>query len=378
MNKAAYFALLLLGACAGQTPRAETIRKESGALGEETFLEAPWRSSNIDQTAMEDGQVGLVVVALENGSVDSDLTAYLETELNALQRFPVVGMAAGGSVQDAISQLASMGEVASSDGSSRPTITYQLELSPKRRSEVRDGENYSPLSVLPVRLHEFWYEGPANLYAVEGGVRRAAWGDRTFRSRSSWKWEGLSLGGDHRSGFNPSDSNEVELAYLEARSSLLFNFSKEVYSKLGRLAAVENALRSGSDVLLSTPLGSRQGVMPGQPMFIMYREGNLEVFLAKALAQNVTSGGATLRVIQWKRGDAQAQEFADDPSSFVARKAANVVARTEGLALPESWSERSAELDRLLQKYADDAKPYVDSVKDRRKREVLRDLISGQ
>lgn len=378
--------LIVLGACAAPQQRATTpnVRAESGALSQEEFLNQPWRSSNIRQTAMKDGRVKMLVMAIDkNNEVDPVMTEYLETELNALSRFPVESMFSGQAVAAAASELAGFGAVDADEGSNAQ-IGYLLEWKLLKKYKERTPDDYFPLKQMPVHLHEYWYEGPVNLFEIGGEGRKAIWADRTFRSRSSWKYQIVKRDKKtnrtvHNRMHDPDDPSQEDAAYDEAKSSMLFNFSKEVYSKLGRMAEIEGALKSGGDVLLSTPMGSTDGVVQGQPVFVSYRQGNLEVFLAKALAENPTTEGATLRVIQWKPGEALAEDFAADPTSFVSRYGSAIVARTEGLALPESWSERSAALDALFDTYVADAESIfgVPYMKKAEKQKIL-DLVAGQ
>ena len=384
--------LIVLGACAAPQSRTTgpipTIRSESGALSEEAFLNAPWRSSNIQQTAMEDGQVKLFVQAnrvTDKGvEPDQEMTEYLETELNALQRFPVESFTAGFAVANNASEIGEFGMADVKEGTNAE-IGYLLEWKLKKKSEVRTPSSYPPIGATMHHLHEYWYEGPVNLWQIGGAGRKAVWADRTFRSRSAWKLEKMKVEGEgaarrivHGGLHDPSSKKQEDMAYDEAASSLVFNFSKEVYSKLGRIAPVENAIKSGADVLISTPLGSNQGVVQGQPMFVAYKMGNLEVFLGKAIVDNPSAEGSTLRVIQWKPGEALAEEFAAEPTSFISRNLSAIVARTEGLALPEAWSERSAALEFLLQKYEDDAKAFLVVNISKKDRETVLGLIRGQ
>ena len=372
--------LILLGACAApqQRPAAKTIRSETGALSEVEFLNAPWRSTNIQQTAMADGRVKmLVLVTDENGEPDTGMTEFLETELNALQRFPVESRIAGRTLAGAAEKLELIGNV-DMEQSINSEIGYLLEWKLKRNHKRWHGDNTGLLLNAPVALHEYWYEGPLNLFQVGGGARRAIWADRTFRSSSAWKWELTRLDGGHSGLHDHFDQDKESLAYDEARSSILFNFSKEAYSKLGREASVENALKSGADVLMSTAMGSQDGVVQGQPMFVAYRQGNLEVFLAKAIVENPSLEGSTLRVIQWKPGEALAEDFAADPTSFISRYGSAIVARTEGLALPESWSERAAEADRLMTKYVADTKALVGQMVKPDVMKALLDLLESR
>ena len=84
-------------------------------------------------------------------------------------------------------------------------------------------------------------------------------------------------------------------------------------------------------------------------------------------------------MIQWKPGEALAEDFAADPTSFVSRYESAIVARTEGLALPESWSERSKALDALFEAYVADAKSLcsVPNMKKPQKQEIV-ELVAGQ
>ena len=357
--------LIVLGACAAPQQRSTTasnVRAESGALSQDDFLNAPWRSSNIQQTAMEDGRVKMVVMAIdEAGKIDRDMTEYLETELNALQRFPIESTISGGSVSDTVSELFDLGEVDTEEGTNAQ-IGYVLEWRLKKMNAVLTPEEFKPLLNISANLHEYWYEGPLNMFQVGGAGKKAIWADRTFRSKSAWKFESVSLKGKHVGLHDPSDEKQRQAAWDETKSSMLFNFSKEVYSKLGREAAVENAVKSGADVLMSTALGSTDGVVQGQPMFVTYKMGNLQIMLAKAIVENPSAEGSTLRVIQWNRGESLAEEFAADPTAFISRNLSAIVARTEGLALPESWSERSAALELLLEKYADDGREFMEKV----------------
>ena len=374
--------LIVLGACAAPQQRstASNVRAESGALSQDDFLNAPWRSSNIQQTAMEDGRVKMVVLAVDEktGKIDRDMTEYLETELNALQRFPIESTIAGSSVTDTVSELFDLGEVDAEEGTNAQ-IGYVLEWKLKKLHKVRTPKELEALRYVSANLHEYWYEGPLNLFQIGGAGKKAIWADRTFRSKSAWKYESVRLNGEHAGLHDPSDEVQKKLAWDETKSSMLFNFSKEVYSKLGREASVENALKSGADVLMSTPLGSNDGVVQGQPMFVAYKMGNLQVFLAKAIVENPSAEGSTLRVIQWNRGESLAEEFAADPTSFISRNLSAIVARTEGLALPESWSERSAALETLLQSYVDDGRQYLSAVQAPQavSKELL-DLISSR
>jgi hypothetical protein len=124
--------------------------------------------------------------------------------------------------------------------------------------------------------------------------------------------------------------------------------TKELYSKIGRSAAIDGVLRSGDEVLVSVPIGSREGVMTKQPMFLTYKSGSMQIFLAKAIADSVTSDTATLRIVGWNTPDERAEAMSQDPEGFFARNAGRIVARTEGLAMPPEWSERGLEIDRMI------------------------------
>jgi hypothetical protein len=365
---------ILLHACA--SPSMTTVRAESGALSEDEFLSAPWESSNLDSVATEDTAVLIVEVRGEDGELDPSFSAFLETELNSLQRFPVLAMSAGQGSEEDVAQLIDLGVLNPAGGSAaqKPDVVYRIELQAIPRYMEYSDKNLLPLQQVMVKLHEYWYEGYANLWRLEPNGRwKALWGERNFRSRSQWVTEFVNLKGSHVRGHETGDKNTVDRLYSRCRSSLLFRLSKEVYAKLGLTSPIDGMLQSGDDVLVSIPMG---GVFNAQPIFLSYKMGSLQVFLAKAIATQVNSDSATFRVIQWNADDSRAQEMRKNPDQFLSMHSGKVLAKTEGLALPQDWTERAQEIERLMQEVLKDA-AWIDTLSGSARKE-LRAFISSR
>ncbi len=365
---------ILLAACAA--PAMTTARTESGALGEDDFLSAPWESSNLDSVATEDNAVLIVEVRGEGGELDPSFSAFLETELNSLQRFPVLAMSAGQGSEADVAALVDLGILNPGGGAVEqgPDVIYRIELQAIPNKMVWSDKNLGPLAQAAVRLHEYWYEGYANLWRLEPNGRwKALWGERTFRSRSQWVQEFVNLKGDHVRGHEPGDKSSVDRLYSRCRSSLLFRLAKEVYSKLGLTSPIDGMLQSGDDVLVSIPMG---GLFNGQPMFLTYKMGSLQVFLAKAVATQVDSSSATFRIIQWNSDDSRAQEMRKNPDQYLSMHSSKILAKTEGLAEPQEWTERAQEIASLMQEVLNDA-AWIDEL-DGSARKELRKFISSR
>lgn len=365
---------ILFAACA--TPGMTTARTESGVLGEDEFLSAPWESSNLDTVATEDTAVLIVEVRGEGGELDQSFSAFLETELNSLKRFPVLAMSAGQGSEADMAALVDLGILNPGAGAAEqgPDVIYRIELQAIPNHMLWTDKNLRALETVPVRLHEYWYEGYANLWRLEPNGRwKAMWGERNFRSRSQWVTEFVNLKGDHVRGHDVGDKESVDRLFSRCRSSLLFRIAKEVYSKLGLTSPIDGMLQSGDEVLASIPMG---GVFNAQPVFLTYKVGSIQVFLAKAIATQVDSSTATFRVIQWNPDDSRAQEMKKNPDQYLSMHSGKVLAKTEGMAQPQDWTERSQAIDRLMQEVVNDAAWINELPADHRKE--LRKFISSR
>jgi hypothetical protein len=119
---------ILFAACAG--PAMTTARTESGVLGEDEFLSSPWESTNLDSVAIEDNAVLIVEVRGEGGELDPSFSAFLETELNSLQRFPVLAMSAGQGSEADVAALTDLGLLnpGGAAADQGPDVIYRIEL----------------------------------------------------------------------------------------------------------------------------------------------------------------------------------------------------------------------------------------------------------
>ena len=346
--------LIFFAACL--TPPS-SIRGETGALGEDEFLAAGWQSSNFEQSTAAADCALVVLVSNEKNEVDQEFSSYLETELGHLKRFPVIPMNAGRTGTDAYFQLERMGLVELPDGSRiEPSRALVFSFEAHKQFKEYTSVNTPSLSKLSMHIFEYWYEGLLNITEIgPGGQSSLVYSDRTFRSRSSWKPQTRDIRGVYKGkGHNPKDSDQRDRAYREARNSVLFKISKEVYSRLGIQGQIDSGLKSNGKVLISTGIGNNNGVQPGQPMFIYFVQGNLQIPIAKAIVQNVSSNGSTMEVVEWASGDDRAAELAADPEGYIKLNMSKLYARTEGLRKPEEWSERMQAIERLIGKRVED------------------------
>lgn len=333
--------IALIAGCAG--PSLD-LRRETGQVGEGDFLQAPWRSENIRNTPPGDLFAFRVGVRVD-GELSPE-TAILEAEFAELRRFPVEPQLLGNRALEDLAQLSDLGEIELSTGSQPLKGRFVLEFECVKKSAVRTPANFPPLLSISAHMHEYWYEGNASLFAVEasadGRVVRTPpiWALPNFRTRSNWKFEKVGLRGEHVDGFDPSDPIQEEQAYAGCMDSLAFRISKEVYSKIGIECRANAVKKSGSAVLIGIGEGSERGILPGQPMFVMWSKGGLQSYIAKAIVDNTTSTSATLRVIAWNTGDGDADAMARDPSGYFDRHAGELMVRTEGLTEPPAWQER--------------------------------------
>lgn len=348
----------LVTACLGLSACASgpsfDLRNETGQVGAAEFSAAPWRSENIRNAPAGDVYAfNFIARSAEDGELLRDFMGGMEAEFAELRRFPVDPLELGGSAQDVVAQLLDLGEIELPSGAASVKGRFVLEYVCREMHKEYSPSSYAPLQSVSGKIHEYWLEGRASLIpftAADGGrvVRgEPIWATPNFRSRSSWKFEVTNLRGEHTAGFDPRDPEAVFNARRPCQESLLFRISKEVYSKIGVEGLVTGVKRSGRDTLLSASLGSDRGVLPGQPMFVMWKSGDLQSYIAKAVVDTTSATGSTMRIISWNSGDEDAAAMSRDPSNYWNTNQERLVVRTEGLTEPPVWQERRQRVDRL-------------------------------